>query len=407
MSNAIEAYRDVLRIKNVRVYTLVTFLSSLAFYSVVSTLFYQSRGLTYTGMFLMEGVLSAAIFLLEIPSGVLADRVGRRKLVIAATACAAISSIVAALSHSLWLFLLESAVAGIGIACLSGADEALIYTSLEKEGLSQAADTAFALFGSASKAALAISLVFGGWLAEYSLSLPVYLSCIPLVLASGLAFLLEEDPSVRAAEGAPTVRWWMHLSLLRQMPLLAALRVFSSLAFIAGLSMHYLNQPLFLSLGIPLRHFGAIMLLANLVSVGASLFAPAIARKLGQPLAVALPLMISGLAFLMLPQLRSPVIGVGAILAILTMDALRMPIYRTFVNDQLQGRNRATSLSVLGFLGSLVSMLVKPSVGMVADLNFSLALIAIGAMLLLTAIVHLSLMGHINRRSPGYGQSAV
>lgn len=398
MQNVSNSYHAVLRVKNVRVYTLVTFLSSMAFYSVISTLFYQSRGLTYTGMFLMEGVLSAAIFLVEIPSGVLADRLGRRKLIITSTICSAVSSIIAALSHSLWPFLLESAIAGVGIACLSGADEALIYTSLETRGLSDAADSAFALFSSANKAALAASLVVGGWLAEYSLSLPVYLTCVPLVFASGLAFLLDEEKPVSAVNSVPVMRWWGSLSLLREKPMLAVLQIFSSFAFVAGLSMHYLNQPLFLGLGLQLRYFGLIMLITNAISVGAALCAPALARKLGQPLAVAVPMAISGIAFIMLPQLQTPIAGVSLVVTILSVDALRVPVYRAFVNDQLQGHSRAASLSTLGFLGSLVSMLVKPSIGIIADLDFSLLLVSTGMSLVVGSMAHMTLMSRANQR---------
>ena len=51
----------------------------------IVVLFFQSNGLTITQIFILQSVYAAAIFLLEIPSGYLADRVGYKKALVYST----------------------------------------------------------------------------------------------------------------------------------------------------------------------------------------------------------------------------------------------------------------------------------------------------------------------------------
>jgi MFS family permease len=58
---------------------LFSFLKSLEFFGAVAVPFYLQRmEFSYTQMFLMETIFSVCLFLFEIPTGVVADRWGRK-----------------------------------------------------------------------------------------------------------------------------------------------------------------------------------------------------------------------------------------------------------------------------------------------------------------------------------------
>src|SRR5574344_2092345 len=57
-----------------------SFLRNLLFFGAVAVPFYRHRvGLDYTRLFILEAIFSASLFAFEIPTGVVADRFGRKK----------------------------------------------------------------------------------------------------------------------------------------------------------------------------------------------------------------------------------------------------------------------------------------------------------------------------------------
>jgi len=61
---------------------LIYFFSSLYFYLPVITIYYQKKGLSFLQMGSLWGITTLTIFLSEIPTGILADKLGRRTSII-------------------------------------------------------------------------------------------------------------------------------------------------------------------------------------------------------------------------------------------------------------------------------------------------------------------------------------
>ena len=114
------------------------FFNARWYYPVLSVLFLDF-GLTMEQYALLNVAWAAAIVGLEVPSGALADQIGRRRMVVLAAAIMVVelALLVFAPSGSAWLFpifLLNRMLSGAAEACASGADEALAYDSLVCEG---------------------------------------------------------------------------------------------------------------------------------------------------------------------------------------------------------------------------------------------------------------------------------
>jgi len=110
------------------------------FYYPVFTILFLDFGLTLEQFALLNVTWALTIVLLEVPSGALADTVGRRNLLI----CTAVFMVVEISllcfapkgnPHLLFaIFLVNRVLSGSAEAAASGADEALAYDSLKKEG---------------------------------------------------------------------------------------------------------------------------------------------------------------------------------------------------------------------------------------------------------------------------------
>lgn len=111
------------------------FLSSLLWntqpHLVVFTLLFLQKGISLSQFFIIQSIGSITAFLLEVPTGILADRLGRRLSVIASLALALIINPLFILSDNLWILYGASVLGGICGALRSGADEALFFDSLK------------------------------------------------------------------------------------------------------------------------------------------------------------------------------------------------------------------------------------------------------------------------------------
>lgn len=130
-------------INNIRRFIAFRVFFNARFYYPVFTILFLDFGLTLQQFALLNAVWAATIVLLEVPSGALADIFGRRKLLI----CTGVLMVVELsllclvplgnLNLIFEVFLINRVLSGAAEALASGADEALAYDTLKKEGLSE------------------------------------------------------------------------------------------------------------------------------------------------------------------------------------------------------------------------------------------------------------------------------
>jgi MFS family permease len=131
-------------IHNVRYFVAFRVFFNARFYYPVFTILFLDFGLTLQQFALLNVAWAAAIVLLEVPSGALADTVGRRNLLVCAGALMVVEIALLCfapmgnLNLLFAIFLVNRVLSGTAEAAASGADEALAYDSLKKEG--QASD---------------------------------------------------------------------------------------------------------------------------------------------------------------------------------------------------------------------------------------------------------------------------
>ena len=125
--------------RNVRAFTLFRMFFSARFYYPVYALLFLDYGLTLEQFGILNGVWAVTIVLAEVPSGALADTIGRRNLLIVTGVDVAEMGVllIAPIGGGtllFWLFLINRIISGLAEAAASGADEALTYDSLKAAG---------------------------------------------------------------------------------------------------------------------------------------------------------------------------------------------------------------------------------------------------------------------------------
>lgn len=126
--------------RNVRWFLAFRVLFNSRFYYPVMAILFLDLGLSMEQYTLLNVVWAATIVLLEVPSGAMADLVGRKLLVVYAAILMVLEMAIFAftpagnLTLMFWLFMLNRVVSGAAEAAASGADEALVYDSLKASG---------------------------------------------------------------------------------------------------------------------------------------------------------------------------------------------------------------------------------------------------------------------------------
>jgi MFS family permease len=128
------------QIANVRLFILFRVLFNARFYYPVFSILFLDFGLTLSQFAILNSVWAATIVVCEVPSGALADTIGRRNLLVFAGALMVLEIALWAfvprdnLDLLFWIFVLNRILSGMAEAAASGADEALAYDSLKQEG---------------------------------------------------------------------------------------------------------------------------------------------------------------------------------------------------------------------------------------------------------------------------------
>jgi len=167
----------------------------------VNTLFLLQAGLDIFGVFVAGAAFTAGNVLFEIPTGVLADTVGRRAslLVSAAILCAGTFAYVA-IPHGPWTPLAPFVVAslGLGLSFYSGALEAWLVDALDASGFDGNLDAVFSRGAIVSGAAMLVGTLGGGLLGQLDLGLPFLARSALLAMAFAIALLGLADLGFRA-----------------------------------------------------------------------------------------------------------------------------------------------------------------------------------------------------------------
>jgi len=134
------AKKSPFKIRNIRLFIAFRVFFNCRFYYPVFTILFLDYGLTLEQFALLNAAWAATIVLLEVPSGALADTVGRRNLLVFTGVLMVLEMVLLCFAPRgnpgllFALFLVNRILSGAAEACASGADEAIAYDTLKEKG---------------------------------------------------------------------------------------------------------------------------------------------------------------------------------------------------------------------------------------------------------------------------------
>lgn len=180
---------------------LATLLQGVMLWVPVEKLFMAEIGFDPTAVGVMAAAYAGVVPLLEVPSGVLADRWSRRGVLVLATLALLVSSAVGGLSHDVPTYVVGAMFLGVYFALQSGTLDAVVYdTVLEETGGGAGFERRIGRVRLLEGVALVASALAGGWLASLTAPRAMFFLTLPFLLASIGVLLTFREPRLHRAE---------------------------------------------------------------------------------------------------------------------------------------------------------------------------------------------------------------
>lgn len=329
-------------------------------------LFLQDRGLSLGQIGLAESVFHLAPLTLELPTGSFADTFGRKWSLAIGSLLVAISSALLFAAHDLWLVLLAMYLQGASYTFRSGAQQAFLYDSLAAGNAQDRFSRIFGRLASLSYVVIGATTWLGAALAGLSFAWPYGITIGVALGAAWLAAGLAEPQREKAEHRSVARNVVDALRLVKSRPRLASLLIFGSIYWTLVACLEMYAQPVLKEMGLGTSLIGVVIGGSFVVvAAGAWVAHRVMARGNFRIWTIAMTVAVVAMAF----GLGSEIVALALVTYVLAEFATGLfePALAERVNRQVDGAQRATVLSVEGFLFSLNMIWIFPLVGWLAD----------------------------------------
>jgi MFS family permease len=348
----------------------------------INTIFLLDAGLNNFEAFAANACWTAGMVLFEIPTGVVADRWGRRVSFLCGTLTLAASTGLYVLLwqlHSAFVWwAIVSALLGLGYTFFSGATDAWLVDALTATRFEGQLEGVFAHGQVISGAMMLCGSVAGGYLAQLTnLGTPYLARAAILIGIFGLALIMMHDlgfTPVRGDRPLTEMRKIVHSSVEHGLKVPAVRNIMLAGMFSGGVGVYvfYALQPHLLNLWGNQKAYGIAGLVAALVAgaqIVGGLLAPSLRRVFTRRTSALLILEALAVAMLALIGLTGNFWVVVVLIMLWGLASYAgAPIRQAYLNGMIPSQQRATILSFDSLINNAGGIVAQPALGKSADI---------------------------------------
>lgn len=362
--------------KNIIKNYIFTFISSVAVTDAIWMLFLAHRGMSLVQIGLLESVFHITGMTMEIPTGIIADRFGRKTSRVLGRMMGMLSTALMLSSHSFWGFAVAFVCTALGYNLESGAGDALVYDTLVEMNETPRYMKIKGIQEACFQSAKIISLVIGGWLAtfNYELGYSISLAINALAVISALTFK-EPFREKKSKQSSLMTHIKDSIKVISTNHQILNYVIFLESFSVFHTTLYFYSQNYFKSLGISEAWIGIILALASMAGIVFSTKAHWFEKKFGrlkiiQASTIATLAVLFCLAFLPLKPLYFVVLA--------CIDGLLFVSFSDYINQLIPSQHRATLLSFQAMVFSMMMIILFPIFGLIASqFNFTIAFAAV------------------------------
>ncbi len=354
--------------RNIQISYILAFCYNALFWTGI-WLFYYLRFTDYQGIGLIETVWLVFSVVGEIPTGAIADLIGKKFNLMIAFFLKFLGQVVMGFSTQYHHLLIGVFILTIGSALHSGAFEALIYDSLKQIKKHKSYTQVLANTQTIGLIASAIASIIGGYLYKISPGYPYLLTGLLFLVGSVASFFLKE-PIIDTQKFSlntyinQTKQGFVQLFKPKYRKKIISFLIIASLLIIP---YEFLTDALLINFGYKDHQLGIFFAILFVFSALFAQLAPKIQKKFGQAEAFYSSIFIYALILILSPKLGF-IIGGLSVFARASIFQVANNFTSSAVNKVTESKYRATTLSTFSMLKTLPYALSAILIGKLMDI---------------------------------------
>ena len=388
--------------KNIHLMYAISFFDGLILAYVIERLFWAERGMNVTMVVATEIIYAVTILILEVPSGVCADKFGRKNLLLLAGLMSLIEICLIYFAHSFLMFALAVFFAGIKRACSSGAMQAMVYDSLLVEKKECTYEGIYGRIQVFDTIGASIAALSGGVFAYYlGFEFNYIVSIGSKLIAFILVFFLKEPPRhvlMSCNNERENIKTYITLGK----DFFKSHRVIFQYCMIGcflSASFTYMDefwQLLIIEINVPIYLFGIVSIGYSIFTIPGNLFADRIKKVVSYDKFFKLSPFVYAIGFILIAILKSYVMFIP--MAILGMwKGVLEPLLGGCIQHNTKSDIRATVESLISFIERFISIGVGFIFSVFANKNIFVGYLSLGIICLIYGLKNVIRI-NINKR---------
>ncbi len=354
--------------------------------NAVIQLFYLSRGLDLGQIVFLSLVWTATSFLCDVPSSFLADKFGRKKLIMIGILLTSLSTLLLFFAHGFPYFVLTYIIGAAGYSFFMGADHAILYDSLKEVGEETGANRVAGKYFSSASLPKIIMPFIGSFIARSLLPSQFLIiiaidfvgTIISLIIAS---FITEPHFEERPNKKLSLLKEGIRLIQSDKVLLKFALNKIT--IFQAAFVYWKVYQVLLKDSNMPIVYLGLIYTAFQGVLFLMFWNTEKVQNWVGKMNFILYPQVLGFLAIIASLLTSNLVVLFISCVVLLTVGTIRDPLFLSQMQSRIPSFNRATATSTLNTIKNISDIPLLLLVGYLAKININYVLIVSGILFLI------------------------
>ncbi len=370
--------------KNILKNYIFTFIASVGITDAIWMLYLAHRGMSLVQIGILESIFHITGMTMEIPTGIIADRFGRKTSRVLGRLLNLVSTALMLCANGFWGFALAFVCTALGYNLESGAGDALVYDTLVELDETPRYMKIKGIQEVCFQSAKLISLIVGGWIAtfNYDLGYTISLAINGVALLSALSF--KEPLQKERAHAQITSKKSGLLTHIRESINIIATnkQILNYVIFLESFSLfhttlYFYSQNYLKDRGFSEALIGIILAVCALATIIFSTKAHWFEKKFGRLKIIkfstlATLITLFGLAFFPFKTVF--------FIALACIDGVLFVSFSDYINQMIPSEHRATLLSFQAMVFSMMMIVLFPLFGLIASqFSFKVAFIAVFA----------------------------
>ena len=357
--------------REIRKLYLFTFFRSLTFFSAVSIAFYCDNDLTYFQIMFLQTIYGLATALMELPSGVLSDLVGRKTTLIIGTVSFLFAYLLGSIGTSMTPFCIMQILAAAGQSCYSGTFASLMYEDVKaSEDVEKSVNVIFANMQSINIIAVLLASLTSSIIVRYAnMRCTYYFTVIAYMVTLIIAILLSDA-------GQPNILNSNRVSVYKD-------EVVKSIKIIKynGIAAIMIAMVI-----VDVEYLGIVTFIITVGTVLMLKIMPKIEKKITET-GITLFTLIGILVVMSNAIVKNYIWNSVSFLAITIIIRYRDIILTNKINSYIENDARATTMSIISAVQMIVLAIMSIIIGKIEDISIYNAVLLLSCVTIILYII--------------------